>query len=174
MKRFVLNALQALGIVVYAVGIALAPLAASLSLAGWGYPWFVWSVGGLATLGFWVWLGDRFVLRRSQPRYGLRILTSVILLIAFIFGHPWIFGLPGRIGEIRLERSLKPGMTLAQSTEVIQKAGGDPLVESPTTLIVRFVDAATFCIEGGLEFTLTFDQHQTLKSWDSEEREDGC
>jgi hypothetical protein len=119
-------------------------------------------------------LGDRFVLRPSQPRYGFRILASVLLLTAFILGHPWIFGLPGRIGEIRLKRSLRPGMTITQVTELIRNVGGDPFTVTPNALTVRFVDSGSFCIEGGLEFTLVFDDHRLLRSWLSKNWASGC
>jgi MFS family permease len=173
MKRFLLQALQGLGIVVFAVGISIVPLVAGLSVARWGYPWFALMIG-LVSLALWVWLGDRFVLRPRQPRYGFRALASVILLIAFILGHPWVFGLPGRIGELRLEHSLRPGMTIAQVAELVHNVGGIPFDEQPRAITVHFIDRTTFCIEGGLSFTLDFDNRQILSSWHSDNWASGC
>lgn len=173
MNRFLSQALSAIGILVFAVGFPIAPLLSVSLTYGWGQTSISWVVA-LSIMAAWLWLGTRFVIRPREPRYIIRIVASAIVFVAFLFVHPWIFGLSGRVGELRLEHSLRPGMTIAQATGLIQKIGGDPLVESPKILTVQFVDFSTFCVGGGLRYTLTFGENQTLKSWDSKEWSDAC
>jgi hypothetical protein len=105
-------------------------------------------------------------------------LLVTIVYAAFLFLHPYVFGLPGRIGESRFQKQLRPGMTRAGVIRLAEKYGGWNTFtrslgtgESPRdwpsegALYVDFTDWETFCIVGGNEYDLYFRPDWKLVEW---------
>jgi hypothetical protein len=177
MKRFLSQAMLALGVLAFAVGLVSVPILSFAATIDWAYPlgyaWLAWLVMLVAT-GLWLWAGIRYVIRPNVPRSGGCVRASVLVFLAMSVGHPWIFALSGRLSEIRLEHSLRPGMTAEQAAGLVRDLGGDPFAESASGLSVQFVDVSTFCTKGGLDYILVFDERQVLRSWKSERWFEGC
>jgi hypothetical protein len=138
MNRFLAQALSAIGILVFAIGFPIAPLLSVSLTYGWGQTSISWVVA-LLIMAAWLWLGTRFVIRPRDPRYIVRIVASMIVFVAFLFVHPWIFGLSGRVGELRLEHSLRPGMTIAQATSTDRRQSACRIAENPNCTICGFL-----------------------------------
>ena len=168
-KPFLLKALSAFGVLVFAVGTAVVPfyLTVLVMFTHNGMYANIALPVLLISAALWVWAGFRYVIRPGRPRYWWRALAAVIIFVGVVFGHQWMLGLPGRIGELRFQSALRPGMTIAQATDLASSVGGDPSNGAPNTMTIRFVDNTTFCFSGGNEYTIQFDDHQLLKSWKS-------
>src|SRR5579863_9187804 len=94
-------------------------------------------------------------------------LGCLVLLIAAII-HPWLFGLPGRIGSIIFQSNLHVGMTHREAEELFARTLGlsNPAgTDTPRRLTVLYDLTKTLCVRTGVEYYLTFDQTQHLASW---------
>ena len=96
-------------------------------------------------------------------RYGVVVLVVLVIL----FAHPFVIGLPGRVGEARFERSLRPGMSRDQVVRLWNETGDRSEVtnDGPNTLGFSFVDFGTICVLGGSHVSVRFDKAMLLQSW---------
>ncbi|MBV9334088.1 MAG: hypothetical protein JO146_08775 [Candidatus Eremiobacteraeota bacterium] len=144
---------------------------------------------GLLTLAlFGVLLATRPKTNQVMKKRWRFAVVLVIALLAFAWLHPYIFGLPGRIAEIRFERNIHKGMTRSEIVRLALKYGGSgPLgpLGSPTpdgaydwrsdgALDVQFTDFATFCIVGGKWFRFYFLPNWTLTQWEVQPWGNAC
>jgi hypothetical protein len=95
------------------------------------------------------------------------------------FVHPYVFGLPGRIGETWFAASLRTGMTRNDVVRLATRLGGRGMNGSsiapnwvasvthgaPGALDVLFTDTETLCIGSGKWYTLDFGSDWKLTSW---------
>jgi hypothetical protein len=94
------------------------------------------------------------------------VATCVAAYLALLFLHPYIVGLPGRIAEMEFGSEVHSGMTEPEIVQLARKYGGrapfGTVAGESThelysgTVIVRFVDVVTLCVEGGNNYTLYF------------------
>lgn len=116
------------------------------------------------------WLASK-VYGRLNPSTGLAStkrrrffwwIVGISVALTLVTFHPWILGLPGRIGEIQFERSLHSGMSRTEVAALITSTGGDGWIGSDT---VRYIDQSTLCVSDGHEYLLNYDQSGRLMSW---------
>ena len=172
MNHYLTKALSALGVLLFGAGVAVIPLGFWAFVVLW-HPELALLVL-LTSFALCLWLGIRYAIRPSQPHYWWRALASVMIFVRRVCGYQFVLGLPGRIGEMRLEHSLRAGMTTAQATEVARNVGGNPSGQSTNEIRIRFVDIYDLCASGGREFTLLFDDDNILRSWKSSPWNEAC
>jgi hypothetical protein len=103
-------------------------------------------------------------------------LGCLVLLIAAII-HPWLFGLPGRIGSIIFQSNLHAGMTRREAEDLSTRTSGlsNPAgTDTPSRLTVMYDLTKTLCVRTGIEHYLTFDHTQHLLSWTDVSFATGC
>jgi hypothetical protein len=118
------------------------------------------------------------VTMRFMQTHKLAIISIVVAVIAILFGHAYVFGLPGRIGEWRLERAIRPGMTPVQVTHLAARFGGADVDGQSLTqagdvydatrdgaIYVYLTDFITLCIVGGNRYEFDFGPDLKLASW---------
>ncbi len=105
--------------------------------------------------------------------------------LAFLFLHPYIFGMRGLIGERLFESRLRVGMSpddalrMAIGYGAIQ-GGLQTMPEQPLTrryrerLDVTFIDFFTFCMDAGRSYSLYFSPDGKLIEWHTEPHSDAC
>jgi hypothetical protein len=173
--KLALSLLTTLGIVVFAVGILLVPLLAGIPFTNLSAPWTMFAFPlAIALEVLWFWAGIRYLIRPREPRPGKRVLATVLVFIALLTAHPWVFGLPGRISEFGFGQSLKREMPFEQVHGLAADLDGRWRSDKWNGTEVDFQDISMICYVSGLRFKLEFDQQDRLKSWGSEQWSDGC
>lgn len=111
----------------------------------------------------------------------------VLLYLAILALHPYIFGLPGRINEWRFQHQIRPNMTRDEIVRLATKLGGTDLYGNPLdkhsgiydwpytgAIYVIFVDSATFCIVNGTQYNFYFSPNERLSLWRRESWGSAC
>jgi hypothetical protein len=87
------------------------------------------------------------------------VLTGAIVfgIVVLFFAHPYLLGLPGRIGEQRFENGLRIGMSVDDVTKLASATGGDTEF--------NFKDKITICDVEGDSVGVSFDKAGHVRSW---------
>lgn len=113
-------------------------------------------------------------------RLGWKALTwAVVLGVVFAaISHPFVYGVPGRVGETILGTTLKVGMSRGEVVELGRYTGASTWREidsvTPNSIKFSYVEYATLCAGGGSEFDVHFDNQQRVTSWHVEPWGDSC
>ena len=120
-------------------------------------------VPGLVALGLVVAIVAIF------PRAKVGLVVTIALALLFL--HPYIIGLPWRVGEIIFAHQIHKGMTRSEVIALAVKYGGTGLGSRALApdddpqggfLSVQFLDWASLCVGGGREFDFHFYKNGTL------------
>jgi len=123
--------------------------------------------------------------RTSQALARHKVFTVAVILVylSVLALHPYVFGLPGRIAEIKFQRQIHPGVTRSEVVRLAQRYGGttpffgdfQPGVRGPEGGVnVWFVDWETFCIVDGNDYSFYFAPDSTLRSWKVQRLSNAC
>jgi hypothetical protein len=106
------------------------------------------------------------------------VVTLVSVYLVLVVLHPYIFGLPGRIAEMRFQMGLRRGLTRAEIIRLAQKYKGtgpfgtgldmtEPVWDwrSEGAVHIQFVDWSTLCIVGGKDYAFYFSPNWRLTEW---------
>jgi hypothetical protein len=97
-----------------------------------------------------------------------------VAILTMLLGHPYLFGLRGRVAESIFQSHIHAGMTLKQVINFERKLGGADdlpagaetwLPGAPGVVRVKFTDSVTLCIVAGKAFDLDFNSLWLLESW---------
>lgn len=119
----------------------------------------------------------------AMQRHKRLVAIIVIAYIAFIFLHPYLFGLPSRIGEMMFISKVRDGMTKRELVTLADQYGGhgpfngasSPIDElRGNTIVIQFENMATLCFGGGDEFVFRFSADDLLEGWKENGLENGC
>lgn len=110
-----------------------------------------------------------------------RVIVAAILLV--ILGHPFLLGLPGRIGATAFQHVLHVGMKRRDIIKFARLLGGG--VDAPKSLDnvssgapgvmnVTFLTVITLCYSDQRQFNLAFNPAWQLIKWDDVEIGSAC
>lgn len=117
-------------------------------------------------------------------RHKRLVVIIVVAYLAFLFLHPYIFGLPGHIGEMVFMSKVHHGMTKRELVTLADQYGGHgPFngdISSPpdevrgNTVVIQFETMSTLCIGGGDEYVFHFAVDDLLEGWKENGWENAC
>ncbi|HEX3672097.1 MAG TPA: hypothetical protein VHT92_10395 [Candidatus Cybelea sp.] len=112
------------------------------------------------------------------------VVILVIAFLAFLFLNPYLFGLPGRIGEMAFVSEVHQGMTKPELLKLADRYGGhgpfNGAINSPpyevggNTIVLQFENVITLCVAGGDEYVFYFSANDLLESWRKNGWETAC
>ena len=120
----------------------------------------------------------------AMQRHKRLVIILVIGYVALIFLHPYLFGLPGRIGEMAFLRKVHDGMTKRDLITLADQYGGhgpfngdigsSPYEVRGNTVVIEFENTSTLCVGGGNEYVFHFSVHDLLERWSESRWETAC
>ena len=172
--------LSIVGVLVFAflafIGL-FASLIALLTIGDWrGNQWGI-SFGIWAATVLLIVVGTRYVIRPRTRGWGVRAALVPPLVLIMLFAHPWIFAIPGILGEAVFVGSLRTGMSADQVHALALKTGGttNGVSSSLDKLVtVRYVRWSTFCAAGGDVVQINMGGGNHVSAWHTTEWSDGC
>ena len=112
----------------------------------------------------------------KQLRHNIRIWIGICFAVLLVVFNGWVFGLWGRLLEIRFEHVIRVGMPEEEVNRLWSQSGDafGPADTYSNQVTYAFIDWETFCFEQGNQFVVTFDDDRRVTSWAEKPWEFGC
>lgn len=163
----------ALGTTLFGIGLAVFT-GGSLVVIGTGWQAIQLAITWLILAALFVAAEVRWFLRLEQMRWkrlGISVAIAVPVLVLF---HPFILGLPGRIGEALFLAQVNKGMNESQLFALMTRTGGDGPGFGKRWPGVGYMTVGTICIAAGDVIYVALDSKGHPSSWYVDQWHDQC
>jgi hypothetical protein len=122
-------------------------------------------------------------IRRAAITHKAPAVVMGLTFLGVLFVHPYVFGLPGRIAEMRFQEQLRPGISRLEALRLARQYGGKtpyfsdlrPYIYGPNgESQVWFVDWVSLCVVDGNVYSVYFSPSSKLTSWKVDRLGNAC